>query len=367
MRTIIKTRDFSDQLIPTTLNFAPAELSWAAMGGPKRATINVESSEQAELWRLLELLRCPVTVLDDQGAPCWWGYVHEAEVIYNNLAIGVTLDALYNRIAVAYSRIVDPDETAGERATTAWAQDAESVTEYGMRELLYSAGSTSDAHALAAQAMLLASYRLPTPAVTQVRALGSLSGITRSVLYCRGWYDTLGWRYYEDLLTNAVDTAVQAAAIASAKGQFLSGVSQEISGGSGISTSEYRDADASALYYLEELCQMGTDNNRRMLPRVDANRTLILEEEPTSGQPAYIRSDGSLYDAFGVLLNKAQPPVGQWVRLQDVIPGSVDLNQYADPSLFFLEAATYTVASDYLALTPRGVPEASDVVRSQDG
>lgn len=367
MRTIIKTRDFYDQVVLTTLDFMPAELSWAALGGPKRATINVESSEAPELWRLLELLRCPVTVLDDHGAPCWWGYVHEAEIVYNNISVGVTLDALYNRVAVAYSRIVDPDEPSGERATTDWAQDDESADEYGMRELLYSAGSTSDAHALAAQAMLLASYKKPTPSVTQIRGISSVSGISRSVLYCRGWYDTMGWRYYEDLLTNAVDTAAQAAAIASAKGQFLSGVSQEISGGSGISTSEYRDADASALYYLEELCKMGTVNNRRMLPRVDANRTLILEEEPTSSQPAYIRSDGSLYDAFGVLLNKAQPPVGQWVRLQDVIPGSVDLNQYADPSLFFLEAATYTVASDYLALTPRGVPEASDVVRSQDG
>lgn len=365
MKVAIRDRSFIGEAILTTLEFVPAELAWSAMGGPSRATIDVKSSEHSELWQLLDLLRSPLVVYDDQMSPCWWGFVSGIEIAYNNLVIGVTLDGLYNRIAVAYSRIVNPGDTAGERATTEWVQDAESVAEYGIRELLYSSSATSDEHALAAQAMLIASYKKPAPVVTQARSMSGRGGISRSQLICQGWYQTLDWRYYANAVTNSLDTAEQAAAIALDKGQFFAGVVREVT--SGIVTSQFRDGDASAKYWIDELCKMGTTNNRRMLPAVDVNRQFILSEEPTSAQPFFMRSDGSLYDTFGIPLLKTSAPVGQWVRLQDVIPGSVDLNQFADPTLFFLEAASYNVAQDWLTLTPRGIPEPGDVVRSTDG
>lgn len=365
MNVSIKNRDFTNEVVLVSADLHPAELAWSALGGPSRATIDVKSTERNELWQLLDLLRSPLVVYDDQMAPCWWGFVSGVEIAYNNLVIGVTLDGLYNRIAVAYGRIANAGDTAGERATTEWVQDTESAGEYGIRELLYSSSATSDEHALAAQAMLIASYKKPAPVVTQARSMSGKGGISRSQLICQGWYQTLDWRYYANAVTNSLDTAEQAAAIATDKGQFFAGVVREVT--SGIVTSPYRDGDASAKYWIDELCKMGTANNRRMLPTVDVNRQFILSEEPTSAQPFFIRSDGSLYDTFGIPLLKTSAPVGQWVRLQDVIPGSVDLNQFADPTLFFLESASYNVAQDWLSLTPRGIPGPGDVVRSIDG
>ena len=42
-------------------------------------------------------------------------------------------------------------------------------------------------------------------------------------------------------------------------------------------------------------------------------------------------------------MSEFTPPVGEWVRLKDVIPGVVDLTKLVDPSLQFIEEAKWSI------------------------
>jgi len=105
--------------------------SHRAIGGPHRASV-VATGGQDFLVGLLDYLRSPVELLDGQGHLCWWGYVHEIKLRLGVMQIGITLDRMYNRIKVQYSKLtVGEDET--EAAETAFGDNTVSQTMYGRK------------------------------------------------------------------------------------------------------------------------------------------------------------------------------------------------------------------------------------------
>jgi hypothetical protein len=188
-----KQRDFSDALGFPEVAFVPRRYGWSALGGPEFATLTAFGPAHA-LWSLTHQLRAPVEVLDGRGTAVWWGYLASVTVRVGAITVGVSLDTLYNRVAVAYAHVAPGTTTAGTRATTAWAQNDDSVSRYGSKELLASLQSASPELAEARRATLLAQHRYPIPLVEQVApGRGSLSATLR----CRGWWATLGWTYYD--------------------------------------------------------------------------------------------------------------------------------------------------------------------------
>ena len=56
-----------------------------------------------------------------------------------------------------------------------------------------------------------------------------------------------------------------------------------------------------------------------------------------------------------------KPPVGSWVQLTDVVPASVDLSKLADPTLQFVEGATWS-GDRGLQLRFRGQPSLDEMM-----
>ena len=356
MNVIIQDRAFGTELAALPMEYSVQRYSHAAIGGPKTAVIGVTGPE-LDLWTILDRLRCPVKIYSDMGDCVWWGYVAEVQLTIGGLALAITIDSMYNRVAVAYQ-----DNTLKTRATTAWVSDAASVAEYGTRELLYSSSGSTAAAATAAQTAILNQLRYPIPGITET---GQQATDPVATLTCRGWWDTLSWKYYTDAGVANIDTAAQVIAMIAAAGQFIVSTSQEIT--SSISTLETRVGDNSGKSEIEELLNMGTSNNLRMLTRVDEFRNARLYEEPTNASPSFIDRSGRLLDAFGSDLRSELCPAGIYVRLRDVIPSNVNVTRLADPSLIFIEESEYTPGNNALKITPRGVPSISDIGKVRNG
>lgn len=161
-----------------------------AQGGFDRAQIEATGPTDG-LWALLRWLGYFVRIRNDAGDAVWFGLIYEATLRTGALEVGLSLDQMYNRIAVAYT--TTGADGAAERATTAWAEDAESVARYGYKELLHTAADISPAQATALRDTLLATLSKP-------RAHLSLeSGQPGATLRCSGLCETLGWRYYSQL------------------------------------------------------------------------------------------------------------------------------------------------------------------------
>lgn len=160
-------------------------------GGPATAEVEVRGPEVL-LWGVLDWLRRPVEVRGPQSNVVWWGFVNEVQLEIGGRTIGRSLDDLVNRVAVAYAA---PSATgATERRTTMWAEDAASVGQYGVRELLYSGGVMEPGEATALRDRLLLQGAQPR-GLQSFRAGGN-EGVARATLGCVGWMESLRWRRF---------------------------------------------------------------------------------------------------------------------------------------------------------------------------
>ncbi len=182
-----------DLLGPAALpsgSYSVERLSWSAQGGPETAVLRAAGRE-ADLEQLLGLLRSPIEVLDDSGDALWWGYLSRVEVERGALRLSADLARMANRVAVAYGYSAVEGTLSGECAITAWAEDAESVRLYGAKERLLRLPQASRLAAEAAREVALARFSRPIQAVTAPGKAGR-----GALLTCRGWFSTLGWKYY---------------------------------------------------------------------------------------------------------------------------------------------------------------------------
>jgi hypothetical protein len=190
-----ESRDFSRPLPAVGLTFRVRRLTWSDEGGPQTGEVQATGDLPA-LESLVERLRCPVTVLDDYGAPAWWGYVHAVQIFLDGVTFRATLEGMANRVAVRWA---DEDPQMGEAAQayqhqTAWLDDLPSQRAFGVKEMIFSLGEASQAEAEAACRTHLMNRRLP-----QVQALpGERVERPYAVLDLRGWFDTLRWRFWSE-------------------------------------------------------------------------------------------------------------------------------------------------------------------------
>ncbi len=354
MAWFVEFTDRSGVAIPSSpqLQFEPTRYNFAAMGGPQWAEINV-SGAQTELWRLLGWLRYAVTIRNALFQPVWWGYVHAAEIQIGDSRYGVSLDEMFNRVAVAYSFVAPGSQTVGVRETTDWATHADSIAEYGTKEVLASVDGATQAQAEAVRDRLLDEHKWPM--------MLPASGNSRSQLVCYGWWRTLDWRYYSDSGVSSVQTTTQAADIVTASGQFLTGM--DIVTASGLSTSEYRAGDNTALDVMTTLLRAGTSGGSRLLATVTPERRLRIAAEPSAQNPTLKLRDQQLMDAYGNRLPVGLLPVGQWV-MQDGIP---QISAVASLSPLFLDEAEYNVAQGNVDPVWRGLPSAWDLAQVTEG
>lgn len=367
LRPYFQTRAFAALANRPELLYRVNTMQWAAQAGCVEASITA-FGPVLDLWEMIEFLRCPVTIRDEMGVNAWWGYVSEVRVRVGALEIGVTLESMQNAVAVAYSYVAPGTSTVGQRKTTDWAVDADSAAEYGRKEFLSSQGGLSDAAATARRDAILASRKYPQGTVNPFGMLprGSVgySGAENSqsaTIVCRGWWRTLGWRYASVASTANTVTTAQITSLVSTYGQFFTAT--DVEAASGISSSAYRTGDRTALDEVIDLLNSGGAGGRRLLASVDVDRRLQVWEEPASTSVGYV-----LKGKDGALLTKEQypvrpylPPVGVWCRLTDIIPATADVTKMIDPTLQFIEGATWSNENG-LVLQFRGQPSIEDML-----
>lgn len=189
---------------PPGMVLHPTRMTWQAQGGPDRARVAVRGSPAA-LAALFDLPGCPVTLADEQGEPCWWGYVSRAALQTGRVRLSADLERMANRVQVSYLR---QGSELGVRADTPWAEDPLSQSCFGVKELRLQMGAASEEEALAARDSALAQRALPRA----VPRLLDQESEPRGWLDLRGWFHTLTWRYavlppdVESNLANSIGT-----------------------------------------------------------------------------------------------------------------------------------------------------------------
>lgn len=184
-------RAFLTPLALAQVELEPEDYDWDVLGGPKTARIRTHGNA-TELWELIEWLRCPIEILDENLEAVWWGFVKEIEIQIGAITIGVSLDGMANKVAVAYSYVEPGSNTTGSRATTAWVLDDESVATYGIKEQLGTLSQATHELATATRDTALNTLKFPIPIVRQ----GDDDGLS-VILHCAGWFETLDWQYYQ--------------------------------------------------------------------------------------------------------------------------------------------------------------------------
>ncbi len=349
---LTKTRDFQGLWMSPGIIMTPIRMSHHMIGGPDRAEISVQGTESA-VWDIIDWLRQPIEIYDDVGECCWWGYIHGIRVASGHYMFGVSLDRMTNRVAVIYNRLVD-GATMGETTKSTWIQHDRSVAAYGVKASLMSLNDVSDAAALAYRDAQLQVFAEPQPQWDVNTGSDSVMG----TLDCRGWWGTADWQYYDTTMTTAAPITDQIGAIVSASVPFL--LSTSIRNTSSVLTSVFQEGNRTAQTILEKLLDVGTGTGYPLLAQVTPQRTLDIFQEPSrpgTGAPSmFLDRQQRVLSSWGEPIPNHRVFTGFWTRIKDVIPVSADVAQMGDPSLQFIEATEYDVATDRLTLTTRGQP-----------
>jgi len=173
----------------------PLSLSWDDISGPDKALIRCPCDHLSiEDWRAR--LGQDVRVYDSLGRLAWWGYLEQVSQVHGELQSTVGMTDVANRIAVRFRDLGGAEP--GEISQTAWVDNLESQSVYGIKESIYQVGFT-----LRTNAELTAAVRLKEQAWPEVK-LGSnapslIDTLGACFLECRGWMQTLGWRVWPGL------------------------------------------------------------------------------------------------------------------------------------------------------------------------
>ena len=339
-------------------------------GGPSYADIEVTGGQFTHgyaghdaLWEILTWLRCPLVIYNIYGLPVWWGYVSEAAVMADGIEHRVSLDGMANRVEVAYSYVEPGAQQVGERRTTAWAGDAESVNVYGEKDLLVSIDGASDERAEAVRNEKLAQHRFPQ--VISTRADG---GTRSGHLVARGWWSTLDWRFYDRAETDSLETTAQMAImIAAADFAAPPAVNQsDILDTTAVSFSSYQDGERTRLDLMEEWLRTPTASGDWLTAWVTPERRVRIEAESRL-QRWLLYPSGVFRRTVGERdLWPGEVPVG-WTDLRGVVPTSANLSWLGAPSPFFVEEADYDESGRTIRWRPRGLPSPSDISRLAQG
>lgn len=330
----------------------PNSYSWNARGGPERAEITVQG-DPTLMPILLDWLRCPVEIWVD-GYPVWWGFVNAVEFNGIPAKVVASLDRLATRVAVLY---VDQDSgclAQGFTVQTPWAESAVGIAEFGQREIVH---SIDDATAERAEATRDRAFDLWQQPISSMALTTELGGSGK--LFCQGWYETLGWKYYQMLITGLAETSVQMDDMATIGGQFFTSVS--VPSLSSILSDEYRDGDNTALKELERMMDTGVADGNRYICTVDRNLGFVVYQEPSSSDVMWqvrLGRDGKLVNAAtGRPLPTGACPAGYWLDWLGSTPETVALAFVARPVPVFIEQMQIDCASGRFSWQARGEPD----------
>lgn len=162
----------------------PLTLSWTDLGGPARACLQVEGLDMNE-WRAL--LGKALTIYDENGLPCWWGYAEEVRQGLGKQTLICTMAEMANRVALRYRSFDAPPDN--NFVLSPWAEDPHSIALYGVKEKIFTAGLMSEASALQ-----MRDLHLRHGAIPPIRLSIKHEARQGCFLYASGWFRQLSHR-----------------------------------------------------------------------------------------------------------------------------------------------------------------------------
>lgn len=172
-----------------SIKFDVNMLEWSVYGGAEKATITA-SGDKLALWQLTNWLRYAVEIIDEKSRVAWAGYVSEVVIRAGRYQIGVSIEAMSNKVAVRYCYVEPGTNIVGNTKTTGWAENTESTAEFGTKEFLYSAAGMTDEAAESLRDTILELRGVPNGVVDYIGGDGEIT----AAIICRGWWNTLDWR-----------------------------------------------------------------------------------------------------------------------------------------------------------------------------
>lgn len=201
-------------------------------------------------------LRAELVVYGPDALSVWEGILTGVTLNLGGEAIDTRLDGLANAVKVRYQ----PD--IGAQVSTAFAEDATSIATYGRKEYIYSGSGMTTAAAQAVRDALLAARA--GPLASRTSQIGSRSPDITITLVFGGLYETLGWLTTSNTSTTLTDTLTQVATLITAYNTVNDfGIVTTSLGTSGVTDTEYIDADTTYREKIERLLSRGTSSGTR--------------------------------------------------------------------------------------------------------
>ena len=149
LQAVFYNRDFSRRAVQPA-GLAVRSARWEAVGGPAEAELEAQPGCRLGLAELINLLRCPVELVEAGGGAAWWGYVDGFERINGRLGLKCTLQDMGNKVKVLFK---DSEARTDQKALwseTGWADDLASQALYGEKQSVIRrpAGTHADAEGL---------------------------------------------------------------------------------------------------------------------------------------------------------------------------------------------------------------------------
>jgi len=252
-------RDFVTPVPLGNMSFTVNNYSHSAQGGPKQASITVFASE-SDLWSFLDMLRYGIEINNHRGEKVWWGYISNVELRTGWFTLGVDLENFTNNIRVAFTNL-------NIRYTTDYQTDVLSESTYGTKQMQLSLSDATLQQANQYRDTELTARKYPIPTL-RIESQGE--GGYSVTLTCKGWYDTLDWKLYQQ--PKGLEVYDE-----SGGGSQKLGVNYAASTISFVSASEINDTSGSGLSRFDAgdiISITGTSNN---------NGNWLIQERSSAG------------------------------------------------------------------------------------
>lgn len=230
------------------------------MGGFESATLAFTGTiEDALFW--FDQLMASLVISGPDAETCWEGYLTQVDATLGQETHSRSLDGMGNRVRVRYTT------RTGVAGVTPTVSDTTSQGIYGVRDYVEGFPGVESTAATNRANALLSEKRWPTKRPSSAIQTGSLGSIEIRLIFA-GWYYTLDWVLTSRSSTTSTSTTTQVGALIAASGvgigvtnAFLNTATTNIVA-SGISDTEYIDADTPYRDKIETLLQQGNGTNR---------------------------------------------------------------------------------------------------------
>ncbi len=289
-----------------------------------------------------------VQVFSPDGTKAWEGYI--SRMIFTLPGVRSTLDItqMGNRVWVRYLTA-----EGGLIKRTTKQNDTDGQGRFGVKEkVLQGAIINADTNADQAAIAYLNEYSEPRPGddITISGGGGGAGGEVSLRIFCRGYFDTLNWRTYnQEATTGNQDADAQIQDIVDAVGQFVD--STDLTANTIQVTQEY-DNDDLAGDSIFGITRMGDASNNRYIAGMYDDRELIYEPVvDIDSDPALVRYKMRVHDkrraileqATGREINPALIQPNNWINVEDLLPLTIGKSALPSrrPGISFIESVTF--------------------------